>query len=234
MKDIHGQAIKDYYRGEESPLLLYNSYGEPEEMPVEVFFRDEHDFTYLEHLAISACEGKILDLGAGAGTHSLFLQALGYDVEAVDNSLGCATIMRDQGIKNVIHDNYQNITKKYDTILMLMNGIGIAGKLNNIPELIEKCFNMLEPDGKIIFDSSDITYLYDSETPRPEHYYGEIRYQYEYKGEKSNWFDWVYVDSGKIQEICNRMNLSCEILTKGDDDQYLGCITKTKMAIANV
>ena len=226
MKDRHGQAIIDYHNGQESPLLLYNSYGDPEEMPVEVFFRDEHDFTYIEHLAISACRGKILDLGAGAGAHALFLQNLGFDVEALDNSAGCVSVLRDRGIRNVIHQDYRRVTKKYDTILLLMNGLGLAGTLDQLPDFIRKCLDLLNENGQMIFDSSDINYLYDSGTPRPDHYYGEIQYQYEYKGIKGEWFDWLYIDPKTLLEISNKMNINCDILSQGADDQYLACISK--------
>lgn len=226
MKDLHGQAAIDYYKEDEHPLLLHNSYGEPEEMPVEVFFREEEDFTYLEHLAISNCQGKVLDLGAGAGAHSLFMQNLGFDIEALDYSAGCAHVMRELGINKVLEKDYRKLSGKYDTVLMLMNGIGIAGTLNEVPNLILKCFELLNEGGHIIFDSSDISYLYPTDDDKPEHYFGEVKYQYDYKGQKGEWFNWVYVDTNTITDICNQLNVSCEILFQGQNDEFLAKIYK--------
>jgi 2-polyprenyl-3-methyl-5-hydroxy-6-metoxy-1,4-benzoquinol methylase len=98
MKDIHGQAILDYYQGDRSShLILHNSYGDPEEMPVEIFFRESDDFTEIEKLAMAQCRGKVLDIGAAAGTHSLFLQAMGADVVALENSPGCVETLEQSG-----------------------------------------------------------------------------------------------------------------------------------------
>ncbi|MCV9385717.1 methyltransferase domain-containing protein [Reichenbachiella ulvae] len=225
MKDLHGQAILDYYKKEDaSPLLLHNSYGETEEMPVEVFFREHEDFTELENTAIGACYGSILDLGAAAGAHALFLQALKFDVTALDISPGCIDTLRMSGMKKFSNDDYKKHKGKYDTILLLMNGLGLAGKLDQVPALLKHCQSLLKEGGQILADSSDISYLYEDGTPMPDGYFGEVRYQYEYKNQKGDWFDWVYVDQDKLKEITSELGLNMEILFTDENDQYLAKI----------
>lgn len=227
MKDIHGKAIRDYYQKKgKSPLILHNSYDEPEDMPVEVFFREEHELSTLEHLALIECKGKVLDIGAGAGAHALILQERGIDVSAIENSWGCVEVMQQSGVEKVFYEDYKVHTKKYDTLLLLMNGIGIAGKQNGVSKFLKKCKELLNPDGQIMLDSSDISYLYDEEgAEKPEGYFGEIRYCYEYKGEKGDWFDWLYLDQESLTEEAAKVGMKVEILMTDENDQYLACIT---------
>uniref|UniRef100_UPI0040476A4D class I SAM-dependent methyltransferase n=1 Tax=Mariniflexile sp. TaxID=1979402 RepID=UPI0040476A4D len=224
-KDIHGKAILDYLRGnEKAELILHNNYGDPESMSVSVFFRDELDLTVLEHLALIECHGKVLDVGAGAGALSLILQERGYDVSGLENSKGCLQAMRELGLQNIIEEDFLSHSKKYDTLLIQMNGMGLAGSLRQVPAFIEKCVSMLNPGGQILMDSSDISYLYEDGTVKPKGYYGEVQYQYEYLGEKSDWFNWVYVDQETLAQIVNDLGLSLEILHIDENDQYLALV----------
>ncbi|MEP4535534.1 MAG: class I SAM-dependent methyltransferase [Cyclobacteriaceae bacterium] len=227
MKDLHGKAILDFYKGNEAATLtLHNSYGEPEEMPVEVFFREEEDFSTLEHLALIECQGKILDLGSGAGAHALVLQSQGKDVTALENSAGCLEVMRHSGVEKVVHQDFYKHSKKYDTVLVLMNGIGLAGKLEQLPSFFEKLSSLLTPTGQILIDSSDISYLYEDGLQKPAGYYGEVRYRYEYLKEKGDWFDWVYVDPQSLIGIVEKLDLTIEILHTDENDQYLARISQ--------
>lgn len=228
MKDIHGQAIVDYHNGNtKSKLIINNSYDDPEEMPVEVYFRTPEQFPELEKKALSACSGKILDIGAAAGANVLALQEAGQEVYALELSEGCVDTMRQRGVKNVILEDYRQHRQKYDTLLLLMNGIGIAGTLNEIPDFLKTCRGLLNPGGKIILDSSDIKYLYednpDFEVPYP--YYGDIRYQYEYEGKQGEWFDWVYADQEMLGQIVEDAGLTLEVLFEDEYDQFLAKIS---------
>lgn len=228
MKDIHGQAILDFQNGKRtSKLLINNTYGEPEEMPVEVYFRSVEEFSKIESKAMSLCKGRILDIGAAAGSNVLALQNEGQDAYALELSPGCIKVMKARGISNVIFEDYKSHNGKYDTLLLLMNGIGIADTLNEIPEFLKICKGLLNPHGQILLDSSDIKYLYeedpDIEVPYP--YYGDIRYQYEYKGNQGEWFDWVYADQEMLTQIVEDAGLQIEIIVEDEFDQYLARIT---------
>ena len=228
MTNIHGQAILDYHQGDRQfKLFINNTYGEPEEMPVEVYFRSIDDFSEIETKALSLCYGKILDIGAAAGSHVLALQNEGQEAYALELSPGCVEVMKARGISNVIFEDYKKHAGKYDTLLLLMNGIGIANTLNEIPEFIKICKGLLNQGGQIILDSSDIKYLYeedpDMEVPYP--YYGDIRYQYEYKGQVGEWFDWVYADQEMLTQIVEDAGLKIEIIVEDEFDQFLARIT---------
>jgi|SRR6476661_364519 len=223
--DVFGEALTDFYNGRlKEKLFLHTSYGETEEMPVEVFFREEADLTPLESVALRYCKGQVLDVGAGAGALTKILIDRGLHCTAVEISESACQIMKADGIKNVRCEDILNSTPEpqYDTVLLLMNGLGLAGKLDKLSHFLLHMKGFLKPDGQLICDSSDISYLYDESYPKPmNHYYGEIRYQYEYKGKKGSWFDWLYVDLETLQPIALALGFEVKLLFKDQSDQYL-------------
>ncbi|WP_443937651.1 class I SAM-dependent methyltransferase [Pedobacter sp. MW01-1-1] len=225
--DVFGKALTDIYRtGEADILWLNNSYGEPEEMPIEFFFRDDEDMPVIELQALHMCNGKVLDIGAGVGSHALLLQAFNIDVTAIDISEAAVNIMKDRGVKKAFVQDIFTYTEKYDTLLLLMNGIGLAGSLPGFKSFLTKLHDLLLPGGQVIFDSSDISYLYEDLEKPQNQYYGEVSYQYEYKGEKGNWFNWVYVDEVTIKHIAEETGWNCELVFDDGEDQYLVRLTR--------
>ena len=224
-RDVYGEALYDFQElGElKEPLLLHSSYGDIEEMPVEVFFREEDDIPELEYIALSLCDGKVLDVGAGAGVHALYLQSKGFDVDAMEISETACKIMEKRGVKNIIHaDFFKFKEKKYDTLLFLMNGIGISGTIEGFRELLIHSKELLTERGQLLFDSSNISYLYDEyRIQRPDHYFGEINFQYEYKGNMGQPFQWLYIDQQTLIKIAHEENWVVQVLFEDDNDQYL-------------
>lgn len=227
MKDILGKAISGYFEGDKtSKLWINNTYGEPDEMPLDYYFRDKLNMPELEHFALEHCRGKILDIGAAAGAHSLILQDLKQEVTALDISPLLAKTLKMRGINNVIEGNIFNLDPaiKYDSLLLLMNGIGISQSISGLDLLLSKLKSLLAKNGQILFDSSDVSYLYNEELPQDK-YHGEIEYQYEYKGEKGEWFSWLYVDFETIRKAATKQNLKAELLAQDEDEHFLCRLT---------
>ncbi|MGI4750191.1 MAG: class I SAM-dependent methyltransferase [Janthinobacterium lividum] len=225
--DIYGQALQDYYNHQPpEKLWLNNSYGEPEEMPIEVFFRGEAEMPEAERLALSLCRGKILDIGAGVGSHALVLQQRGLEVTALKISSGATTIMQNRGVKTVLQqDIFQYKTEKFDTLLLLMNGIGLTQNLTGLNCFLQHAKQLLLPGGQLLFDSSDISYLYE-DLPLPKsNYYGEISYQYEYKNQLGDWFNWLYIDPETLKKHTANLGWICELIYEDDMDLYLAKLT---------
>lgn len=223
--DILGRALVDFYNGKPDTLWINNKYDEPEEMPIEVFFRQWEDITDLEKSAIELCSGRILDIGAGAGTTSLVLQEK-WDVTAIELSEGACQVMRALGVKNgIIGDVFDYKSAEFDTLLLLMNGIGLAGSLSNLTSTLTHFKSLLAPNGQIILDSSDISYLYEELTKPKENYFGELQYQYEYKGELGEWFNWLYVDFDNLKQHAEEAGLLAECIITDEYDQYLARLT---------
>lgn len=222
-KDILGSAINDHYRkASRARLYIHNTYGEKEEMPIELYFRTPDVMPGIELLAIQECKGKVLEIGAGAGSHALLLQDLGYDITALEISvLACETIT-SRGIKKVLQKDFFRFKTKhrYDTLLLLMNGIGLCQTLDGFKTFISSAYEILKPGGQILFDSSDVAYLYKS-MPVNNTYYGELRYRYEYKKRFGDWFTWLYMDKKTLIQIVDNKKWHTDILYETEDDQFL-------------
>ncbi len=191
-------------------------------MPVEVYFRDFDDMPDLEQIALDLCDVNVLDVGACAGAHSAFLQGQGHEVTALDNSEGCIKTLKARGISNVLAVDFFELPRSnYGTILMLMNGLGLAGSLDNLIPMLNHLKTLLRPGGYVLADSSDISYLYQ-DTSQPEgRYLGEVRFQFQYNDIKGDWFDWLYIDYETLQQYTAIAGWSTELLFADDDGSYL-------------
>jgi len=221
--DIYGMALMDQYRGKlQGKVWLHNSYGHPEEMPIDIFFRPEADMPDLEITALNLCKGKTLDIGAGVGSHALILGSRAIDDTALEISKKACQIMKHRGIKKIINTNIMQFnTEKYDTIILLMNGIGLCGDIPGLRYFLNYIKDLLMPGGQLVYDSSDIAYLYKPDEFISSNYYGEISYQYEYQNIKGNWFKWLYVDFNTLKVLAEKSGWECEMIYEDDMDQYL-------------
>jgi SAM-dependent methyltransferase len=225
MNDVLGYAMTDHHRGRSTgKLWVHNKYGPKEEMPVHIYFRDMEAMPELEWIALQQCRGKILDIGAGAGSHALALQQLGQDITALDISPLLAGLMELRGVKKVVRGDFFDISASgstYDTLLLLMNGIGLAATLDGLARFLQKAQQLLRPGGQLIFDSSDIAYLYKGKLPKGPGYYGELFYQYEYNRQRSDWFQWLFIDRKTFVQVAAKSGWETEILYDDGHDQYL-------------
>lgn len=228
--DPIGQAILDYSKTRKpDDIIVSSDICEDDIIPVEVLFRTLEEMPDLEVAAIERATGKVLDVGAGAGVHALEMKKRGCDVLAIDISNGSVEHLKKQGL-NVQHiDFYELKDQQFDTITMLMNGIGIAGSLSNLEKTLSHAKSLLAPNGKILCDSCDIRYLYEDEDGAlwvnlNTEYYGNFRFQMKYKKETGTWFDWLYVDFDSLFKAAQNVGLKATRVYEKDDN-YLAEIT---------
>lgn len=234
MKDLFGKAILDYQTNN-SPedLITETSISEADEMSVAYLFRPYAEMPKLEQKALQLAKGKVLDVGCGAGSHSLYLQnELNLDVTAIDISANAIKACELRGLKKAkVQDIMQLEGNKFDTILLLMNGAGMCGKLKNIPNFLQKLKSLLTDEGQILVDSSDIIYMFDEDEdggkwiPTDVDYYGEVIFDIAYKGEKEASFDWMYIDYNTLQNAAVANGLQCELIVEGKHYDYLAKLT---------
>ena len=231
--DPMGSAISDYYKnGRAAHLRVLSSMFEEDEMPIAHLFRSEQEMPQLEKRALTLVRGRVLDVGAGAGCHALALQEHGFEVKAIDVSPLSCDVMKARGIEDVECVNLfdTQLQSKFDTILLLMNGTGIAGKLSRLPLLLNRLKELMAEGAQILIDSSDLKYIYENEDGSMDidldgNYYGEVDYQMVYKNVKGDSFDWLYVDPTLLTASCKQCGLKCEIIEEGEHYDYLARIT---------
>jgi SAM-dependent methyltransferase len=229
--DPIGKAIRDYAQFKKpADIIVSSDLCEDDIIPVEVLFRSYDEMPELEQQALSLCTGKVLDVGAGAGSHALYLQDMGLSVDAIDISPGAVEYMKSNGLNAAQQDFFKlEPGPQYDTILMLMNGIGIAGKLSNLEPMLEHAKSLLKPGGQILCDSSDIKYLYEDEDGSVwidlnNEYYGNFRFWMTYKKERGTQFDWLYADFDSLFKAAKNVGLKASRIYD-KDDHYLAKIT---------
>lgn len=223
-KDPMGHAVSDYYSHRSSDKLIVKSdTAEPDEIPVSYLFRSPAEMPDVEIAALEACRGTVLDIGAGAGAHSLALKGMGFRVTSIDISRLSVDVMKSRGVDDAQCINFynQDFNKKYDTLLFLMNGVGIAGTLAGLDGFLSCCIVHLKTGGQILLDSSDIGCLFDSDEDFSGQYYGEVLYQMIYKDIYSELFRWLFVDFDTLERACFEKGLSCTMLMEGENNSYL-------------
>jgi SAM-dependent methyltransferase len=232
MKDLFGKAILDYQTNNNpQDLITETSISEADEMAVSYLFRNFEEMPKLEQKALQLSKGKILDVGCGAGSHALYLQEKGFDVTAIDISENAVKACKLRGLKKVKVKDLNSITnEKFDTILLLMNGTGIFGTLEKCGSYLLKLKSLLNENGQILIDSSDIIYMFDEDEDGgkwipSDGYYGELTFTIQYKGETEEAFPWLYLDYNTLQNACYANDLQCELILEGEHFDYLAKIT---------
>lgn len=230
MKDLFGKAMYDFQTNN-SPedIITETSISEEDEMSVDYLFRSYNEMPKLEQKALQLAFGKVLDVGCGAGSHSLSLQNdRNLDVISIDISEKAIETCKLRGVKNAKVQNILDFEReKFDTIILLMNGVGIFGKLDNCNKYLSKLKSLLNPGGQILLDSSDIIYMFDEDgdggkwIPSNNDYYGELVFNISYKGEKEDAFDWLYLDYNTLQNAAISNGLKCELVLEGEHYDYL-------------
>ena len=235
--DIFGKAITAYYQhGDEEDIVVHSPDFDDDIIPVPYLFRSYEAMPNLEQKALQMCRGKVLDVGCGAGSHSLYLQEeRKLQVTAIDTSAGAIEICRRRGISDARNRAFEDLSEeRYDTILLLMNGTGIVGKMKFLDRFFEQLKNLLAEDGQVLIDSSDLIYLFGADedggvwVDSSKGYYGELTYRLSYKEESSKTFDWLYLDFESLSLAAAKNRFTCEKVFEGQHYDYLAKLTIKK------
>ena len=253
--DPMGRAIAEYWKTKTADRLrVFSPMFEEDEIPLTTLFRSYEDMPEIERKALDMANGRILDVGAASGCHSLVLQDRGKDVTAIDISPLSVETMKERGVKKVLEQDFFTLEgqameqrepssllewpsrdrvrrSQYDTILMLMNGIGIVGTLERMPKFFKQLDTILAPGGQVLCDSSDISYVFEDEEgmidiPNEMDYYGEHSFRMQYKDTIGEPFNWLYIDADTLKEKAGRYGYTAEVVAEGEHYDYLARLTK--------
>ncbi len=233
--DIYGKALIDYQTDNFTEnITTFSSVAGKDIMELSWLFRTFHEMPLIEQTALKLCKGHVLDIGCGAGGHSLYLQAKHVKTKAIDISNGAIETCNKRGVNNAyVQDFWKIENEKFDTILALMNGTGLCGKLENLESFLIHLKSLLNKNGQVLIDSSDIIYMFqddfgDIELPDDNSYYGEVQFEFKYKDQFSEKFDWLFLDFNKLNFYANKVGLLCELIKEGYHYDYLAKLTLIK------
>jgi SAM-dependent methyltransferase len=231
--DPIGRAVCDYhFNSINQSVIVHSDDFDDDQIDTSYLFRTYKLMPALEKKAMSFCKGRILDVGACAGAHSVYLQDKGFDVVSIETSELCCEVLKSRKVQQVIcQDIFKFSGQKFDTILLLMNGTGIAGSLDGLDVLLYHLKTLLNPDGQILIDSSDLIFLYEEEDGSAlidiaaDKYYGELTFQTEYQSWISQPFPWLYVDVNNLENAVQKNQLKINKIIEGQHYDYLAQIT---------
>lgn len=230
LNDPIGQAIDDFFHKRElKKLMVFSDITDPDEIAVDYLFRSFNAMPEIEKAALNACQGHVLDVGAAAGSHSLWLKEQGLKTTSIDISEKAVSIIKSRGADRAYCVDFFDFfhPSKFDTLLFLMNGIGIVGYLDSLAEFFEKCEELLATNGQILLDSSDIKYMFDEEDELSDAtYYGEVEYIMKYGDLTSDPFPWLFLDFERLKAIAANHGFICEKVVDGAHFDYLAKLTR--------
>lgn len=230
-----GLALKEFYEGNKyAKVIFHRDDGLKEDHHVFLYFRSQRDFSLIENQAIALCRGKVLDIGAGVGPHSLELQKMGLEVYAIDISFNACEIMKKRGVMNVKCSTVYDLKEiTFDTILLMGRSIGFVENLLGLKKFLNFCNGLLNSGGFILLDSFDVqqttnqTHLaYQNENSKSGRYFGEIRLQLEYKGQIGEKFQILHVDPYTLTKTAKEVGWSCDTIYKEKNGDFLAKIFK--------
>lgn len=231
-KDPMGTAIYDFFKyGKAARLRVFSSQFDEDEIPVATLFRSYNEMPPIEQTALRLSTGKILDVGAGSGCHTLALREMGKDATAIDISPLSVKVMKERGLNAMPVNLFDPLfCESFDTILMLMNGSGIIGKLEHLGDFFQRMKLLLRPGGCVLMDSSDLKYLFEEEDGSylidlAGDYYGEIDFRMQYKQVKGDTFDWLYIDFDTLSLYAAQYGFKAEMVEEDSHYAYLAKLT---------
>jgi SAM-dependent methyltransferase len=226
-QDILGSAIEAFFvKGDDTPIRVFINKNEEPEMYPNIFFRGYKNMLKYEKLALKETRGKVLDLGCAAGCHSLYLQSKGVDVTAVEVSEKSAIVARSRGVEKIINDDWRNLKlRNFDTVLVLMNGMGLADSPAELKLMFRKLKSFLSPFGAILIDSTDVTYAKADWPMLDSEYFGKVQFELKYKG-KTQCFPWLFVDFETAVKAAKSVKLNVEVLERARNGHFLLRLSK--------
>jgi SAM-dependent methyltransferase len=222
----HAAAMQAYHRGKHDAVLVVYDDFERDEVPVSYFFRGPDQFPPLERLALELCRGRVLDVGAGSGCHSLALQDRGLEVTAIEIMPSMVRILRERGVRDARAATWMDLeAEPFDTVFMMMNGLGLTETLAGLRRFLSEARRLVRRGGQVLADSTDVRARLDVEAGRTGaleradgRYVGELHFQIEYEGQKGGPFPQLYVDANTLIRYAREEEWGCEIVR--DPDEY--------------
>jgi len=232
--DPLGRALRAFASGDEEGVLRVVADGvDADALPARYFFRTRDGLPEAETAALSLCRGRVLDVGAGAGAHALELQRRGITVTALDLSPEAVAIMKERGVRDPRRgDVFEFTDGRFDTVLMLMNGIGIVKTLRGLDRFLTHARTLLAPGVQLLADSSDLRRIEDEAVQRDlrrreerGRYFGQVRFRMIYKDTAGESFDWLFLDPERFAEHAAHGRWRFQVVYESSEGDYLARLT---------
>jgi SAM-dependent methyltransferase len=234
-----GLALADYFGGNASAtLIIRREDGLETTLPASHFFRAPDEFSAIENAALDRCRGRVLDVGAGSGLHSLALQDRGFSVTAIDISRHAVEIMTRRRVREAhCADVFRFDGGPFDTLLMMGHGIGMVETLAGLDRFLQHAGSLLAEDGQVLLDSHDVRktddpvhLAYHEARRQAGRYIGEIRVQLECQGKVGPTCGWLHVDAETLAKHAGQAGWEFEVILQEPSGDYLAGLAPQRAA----
>jgi len=235
-EDAFGQQFWAQYSGIESFEVMEREDGYIDVGDPKLYFTEYRDWAPFEQKAMEFVKGRVLDIGCGAGRHSLYLQQRGFDALGIDNSPLAIKVCRLRGLKKAEVMTIDEVNFKpnsFDTILMMGNNFGLFANFRKARRLLKRFYRMTSKDALIIAGTNDI---YRTENPAHLRYQesnrrrgrmsGQIRMRLRLKEYTSKWFDYLMVSKGELNDILEGTGWKAKEFIDSDHSSYICVMEK--------
>lgn len=223
--DPMDEAVAAYLGGDrDAVLVMRTDVGGEEDVPVALFFRTSADMPGVERIALAEARGRVLDLGAGPGAFAIPLSRRGIEVTALEVLAHARAFMVEEGVGDVRAGGLDALAdgETFDTVLVLMNGLGLAETLGGLAPFLSSLRSVLAPSGQVLMDSTDPRAWADPDDGR---YPGEVHMQLEFRGRAGDPFPFLFADRAVLAEAAASAGLDVEVLAEEEDGRYLARLT---------
>ncbi len=158
-QDAQGHAMYDFYQGKQVSVIIErdDGYIDVDDGP-KVYFSKFKDWSDHQKQAMKYVKGRVIDIGCGAGRHSLYLQSKGFDILGIDVSPYALKVCKLRGIKKIKLMPASELSSKlgkFDTILMLGNNFGLFENIKFSRRLLKKFSSITNDRAQIIAETLD-------------------------------------------------------------------------------
>ncbi|MCG6989613.1 MAG: methyltransferase domain-containing protein [Gemmatimonadetes bacterium] len=220
------QALAAYRAGRaDAAVRVRTDVGGDDEMRAAYFLRRPADMGAVERAALEGARGRVLDLGAGAGAFALPLARRGLAVTALEILPAGRALLAEGGIADVRDGGVEAVApdERFDTVLAMMNGVGLCGTVSALPMCLAVMANVLAPEGQILADSTDPRSWGGFADGR---YAGEVHMQLDFEGTAGPPFPFLFVDDELLEEAARLAGLACHVVVREPDGRYLARLTR--------
>ncbi|MFH1368632.1 MAG: methyltransferase domain-containing protein [Elusimicrobiota bacterium] len=238
-KDAYGKEIWARYKKKSDIETIERDDGYSESSPgfASIYFSPHKEWSEHDNKAIKLVKGRVLDVGCGAGRHSLYLQGLGFDVTAIDNSPLAVKVCRLRGIKKAKVISVTQTGKfkagSFDTIIMMGNNFGLMGGFRQARRILKAFYRITSPGGRIIAETTD---PYKTDFPPHLKYQawnrrrgrmsGQLRIRAKFGKCRGPWFDYLFVSREELKDILSGTRWKIEKLINTKTSKYMMILHK--------
>ena len=240
-EDAFGQEMWACYKGEEASEIVERDDGFFNASPKgpRLYFSEYEEWDPIEKKAMDSVEGRILDIGCGAGRHSLYLQKMGFDVLGIDSSPLAIKVCKLRGLKKAKVMAIEELDFKlnsFDTVIMMGSNFGLFGSFRNARRLLKKLHRITSKNGLIIASTRD---TYKTDNPDHLHYHmlnkkrgrmaGQLRLRIRFRKCVGRWFDYLIVSKKEMEQILKGTGWKIREFIDSGNSAYIAIIEKEKM-----